>query len=258
MHVTIVGSGTLLPDDDHRSAGHVVESDRAMVLLDCGAGVLHGMAGRALDWAAISHVVISHFHTDHFADLAPLLWAWRHGVPEERQRPRWILGPRGIRNLLRTLAEAHGDFVLEPGFPLSVIELDPGIPWEDESLGLRIEAHSTRHTPESLAFRLELDGVEVGYTGDTGPHPPLGHFFKGMRLLISECAVSDSTDLENHLSPSSLAELAVAADPETLVVTHMYPEVDRARLPDFLRSLGYTGTIHLGEDGLRISLPAPT
>ncbi len=254
MEVTVVGSGTLLPDDEHRSAGHLLESEWAAVLLDCGSGVVHGMAGIGLDWAAIDHVVLSHFHTDHFGDLAPLLWAWKHGVPEGRQRARSILGPRGTGELLGSLAEAHGDFILDPGFPLSVIELDSGSVWEHPSGELTIAAHSTPHTPESLAFRVRMAGGDMGYTGDTGPHPPLGPFFEGVRLLIAECAVADSTGVDNHLSPSSLAEIATVANPEILVVTHMYPEVDRSTLPDLLRSMGVEGTVVLGEDGFRFSL----
>lgn len=254
MELTIVGSGTLLPDDVHRSPGHLIEHGGAGILLDCGSGVLHGLARDGLDWRGIGQVVLTHFHTDHFGDLASLLWAWKHGVPEASRRSRVLLGPVGLVRVVDALAAAFGDFVHAPGGVLDLVELEPGGAWADATEGVTIRTHSARHTPEALAVRIDTEAGSVGYTGDTGPHPPLGRFFQGVDILISECAVPDGASANNHLSPMDVAELAVAAGPARLVLTHLYPSVERDGLPERIRALGYEGEVLIASDGLRLQV----
>ena len=249
MRVTILGSGILLPDDAHHSAAHLVELDGASILLDCGPGTLHGMDRYGRDWTRVSHLVLSHFHTDHVGDLAALFWARTHGLPGEGLEPFTLLGPVGTTHHLKALARAHGEFILHPGGPLEVVELTGQGRWRDPGGRFELLHHPTPHTEESLAVRVEADGASVGYTGDTGPSTELPEFFRDVELLISECAVLDPTQLPNHLSPASAARLAMLADPELLLLTHLYPEVDRGRLPDLLRARGYTGRIRVARDG---------
>lgn len=249
-----MGSGTLLPDDSSRSAGHLIEDGRVRILLDCGSGVLHGLARDGKDWAGISHIALSHFHTDHVGDLAPLLWAFRHGIPAGRELPLTVLGPVGLAGFLRALAGAHGDYVLEPGYPLNVVEIPRKGRWTDPAGDLTVLTHPARHTPEAVALRIELPGGVVGYTGDTGPEPELGAFFERADVLIAECAVPDPTDLDLHLSPESLAVIARGARPRLLVATHLYPDLDPDAVPDLVERAGYTGRTVIGRDGLRIRL----
>jgi ribonuclease BN (tRNA processing enzyme) len=255
VDLTVLGSGTLLPDDRHRSAGHLVEEGGARILLDCGSGTLHGLDREGLEWRGITHVVITHFHTDHTGDLAPLLWAWKHGVGEGSAPTRILLGPPGLHRVLEGLVQAHGDFVLEPGGPLEVVELERRDRWKDPAGGFILETHPTPHTPESVAVRLQGRGGTVGYTGDTGPSRELAAFFRGVDILVAECALPDELATDNHLTPSSVGDLAAEADPGALVLTHFYPQVDTRGLPDLLRARGYMGTVHIGRDGLRLRVP---
>ncbi len=254
LQVTILGSGTLLPDDEHRSAAHLVEGPGFGLLWDCGSGTVHGMERYGVRWRELSHLAISHFHTDHFGDLPALMWALKHGVGEERDHALTILGPRGLRRRLTLLAEAYGPFILDPGFPVDVVEFEAEDDWADGDAGLRLRAHPARHTPEALAFRIDAGALAVGYTGDTGHLPLLGPFFQGVDLLIAECALADDSGAEAHLTPTGVASLLRDADPQLTVLTHLYPEVERAALPDLIRGLGYTGDVLVGHDGLSIRI----
>lgn len=255
MQVTILGSGTLVPDDTRRSAAHLIEDEGVRLLLDCGSGTVHGMARHGVAWQALTHVAISHFHTDHTGDLPALLWALKHGVAGGRTERLTLLGPPGLDAILRGMEAAHGDYVLDPGFPLHVIELEREGRWIDDEAGLEIRTFPTPHTTESVAFRVTAGGADVGYTGDTGPSASLGDFFRGVELLISECALDDSTPTDNHLSPASVAAILERARPGTTVLTHVYPVPLVDSLPETVRGHGYRGKVVPGYDGLRIELP---
>lgn len=262
VHVRILGSGVLLPDAAHGSPAHWLEGAGLRILMDCGAGTLHALARERLAWSKISHIVLTHFHTDHTGDLPALLWALRYGVLGGRTDPLELLGPVGLRARLSALAEAHGAWLLNPGFPLGITELAPHdavalVPQNTAEEGGRLETHPANHTPEALAIRVAMLGVKVGYTGDTGPSDELGVFFRGMDLLIAECAQADPLPSNPvHLSPKTLARLVQAAAPGIVVPVHLYPEVPRDTLAERLRVEGVRAQIAVGEDGLGFDLPA--
>jgi ribonuclease Z len=260
LRVGIVGSGVLVPNDGRRSSGHWVSAEDGprgeapfRLLFDCGSGTLHGMARDGLPWGELSHIVVSHFHADHLGDLAPVVWALRWGLRGTRTHPLHLLGPEGLGMRMHGLAAGFGSWLLDPGFPVIVHEVAPGAPWREEHSGLELVAHAAAHTPEALAWRLEARGASVGYTGDTGASPPLAAFFRGVELLVAECALPDPDETGIHLTPAGLAALASGARPELLVPVHFYPELDVDRLPDLLRAAGYSGRLEIGRDGLALA-----
>jgi ribonuclease BN (tRNA processing enzyme) len=231
-----------------------VEEGELRLLLDCGSGALHSMARERLWWKGLSHLALTHFHTDHVGDLAPILFALKHGVRPRRDEPLVLLGPTGLDAHLDALSRAHGPYVRDPGFPVEVIELDDGAHWEDPRGRFALRAHATPHTESSLAYRVEMPAGVLGYTGDTGPSPALGGFFRGVHALIGECSLTDPAELDNHLSPRRLAELALAAGPELLIVTHLYPPLRAHKIPELLREAGYDRPVVVARDGTAVEI----
>ena len=252
--ITILGSGTLVPDAQRSSACHLIEAPGVRMLLDCGSGSLHGFSRLGVPWQQITHVAISHYHNDHVGDLAAFLFALKHGTQPRRMEPLTLIGPPGFGVFLQRLAAALGDHVLDPGFELDVRELPPGAALEDESGGFRLTAHPTRHTDESIAFRWEGRDAVVGYTGDTGPSPAVAGFLGGADVLVSECSLTDPPEMDFHLSPAGVADLARVADPGTLVLTHVYAPLTPDEAVRQVVAAGYTGRVVSGYDGLRILL----
>lgn len=250
MRVCVVGSGTLRPNPFRGGPALWVEGGGARALLDCGSGTLRTMARLGLPWEKVSHVLLSHFHTDHVGELATLLFTLKHGLSSPRTEPLWIVGPAGTQEHLEHLARAHGPSILDPGFPVRCVEVAEGRGWEDPSRAFRVQACRTPHTEDSLAFRLEGPAGDLGFTGDTGPSPRVGEFLRGCRLLVAECSQPDGSDFPFHLSPSSLAELALRARPELLVTVHVYPPLDPGEVPALVARAGYPGRVVAGWDGL--------
>jgi len=257
--LTVVGSGTLLPDAVRGSASFHVQlhgPSAHSVLMDVGAGTLHGLPRAGIDWRAIDTVALSHFHPDHISDLAPLLAAYRY---EEATAPLTIVGPHGLHHRLEAMAELHGPWILAPGRPLTVVELAPGDAWAPKERGLRLEVHDTPHTAESVAYRLTIPTVDadtdavVGYTGDTGPSDSLGTFLRGCHVVIAECALADPPEMDTHLSPRGVAWLAGEASPELLVLTHVYPPQRPEEAAEAVRGQ-YPGWVEAARDGMAVRI----
>lgn len=247
MRLTTVGTGTAAPSPDRVNAGHLVEVGPVRLLLDCGSGVVHRMAGFGLDWGAITHVAITHFHADHVSDLPTLFVAWRHGQLPPRTDPITVIGPPGTRALLDRLAAALWSSLLTPDFPVEVHELAPDTPL-DLGGGVTIRARGVTHTEESVAYSVEGAGRRLVYTGDTAPDPSLGAWAAGCDLLLAECSLPAAMAVPTHLTPESVAELAAAARPGVLALTHFYPPVERVDVRAIVAER-FAGTVILARDG---------
>lgn len=246
----MVGSGTLLPDPERGSASVHLRVEDHSLLLDAGPGTLHGLPRAGVPWRGIDTLALSHFHPDHIGDVPALLAAFRF---QELTAPLTVVGPPGLGDLLERMAALHGAWILEPSRPLTVVELGSGEAWSSQDGAVRLEAVPTPHTDESVAFRVAGGGVSVGYTGDTGPSTELHQFLAGCAVLVAECSLPDPPELDTHLSPRSVAELAGAADPDLLVISHVYPPLTPAEAVAQVRA-SYAGRVVAARDGLRIGI----
>jgi ribonuclease BN (tRNA processing enzyme) len=56
--------------------------------------------------------------------------------------------------------------------------------------------------------------------------------------------------MDTHLTPSRAARMARQANPGTLIITHVYPQLDSVALPDMLLRAGWTGETIIAHDGM--------
>jgi ribonuclease BN (tRNA processing enzyme) len=217
------------------------------MLVDCGSGVTHRMAELRLEWQTITHVAITHFHIDHHGDLPTLLFAWKYGFLPPRSAPVEIIGPVGTVALLERLAGAYGVWVATPGFPVTVREITPSDVVELPG-GVRLRCIAVPHTPESVAYSFEKGAHRIVYTGDTGPSAELALWAHGCDLLVCECSLPASMGIPGHLTPEQCAELAAAAAPRQLALTHFYPPVETVDIRGIVGQR-YAGPVTLAVDG---------
>ena len=91
MKVTILGSGTAVPVADRFPSGVLVEAGDQVLVVDLGPGVLRRLAQAGRGPEHITTILLTHYHTDHCADLAALLFALRNPMYAGRP-PLTILG----------------------------------------------------------------------------------------------------------------------------------------------------------------------
>ncbi len=221
MRVTLLGSGTSLPDPDRVQSGILVEVGNQTILFDVGSGTLHRLTQTQVDVNSIDAVFITHFHIDHCSDFIPLCQTlWLSGY----QKTLRLFGPPAMREWACGVFEVAFPY-LRDKIRIELIELE-----ERETVYLGPVAISTSITThgsmDTRAYRIEHEGKSVVYTGDTGPCRDVIELAKGTDLLIHELNWLDGKHPEGvHTSPSELMAIVEEADPHKVILTHLTPEV---------------------------------
>ncbi len=247
--MTVVGSGAGIPTARRGSPCLLVEAEGVRAALDIGSGSLRALALLGVEPRSLDLVVVTHFHPDHAADLAPLLFALRN--PDyPRGGTLELLGPQGTKEHLAALGRLW-DGKLEPrGYELRSAELRDGSlrhgPW-------RLSFAPTGHTAASVACAVEAGGRRLAYGGDSPASAELVALAAGADLLVLECSFPDASPHPRHLTPTAAGTLAAAAGARRLVLTHFYPAVDPHDAAQAARSV-FPGEVIAAEDGLELEV----
>lgn len=249
LSLVTVGTGTAAPSKARSSPAHWVETGDIRLLLDCGAGTLHRLARFELPWDRVTHLALSHFHTDHVGEVPALLFALRYATVPRRTEPLIVLGPPGTVALLERMAAAFGDYVTAPGFPLVTLEVVPDEPFPLAE-HVWLECCPVPHTEESIAWAVRTPTARLVYTGDTGLDEALVTFATGCDLLLAECSVPEPIAGVQHLTPGMAGELAARTEARRLVLTHFYPPVEAVDIAALVAQQ-FAGPVTLANDGGR-------
>jgi ribonuclease BN (tRNA processing enzyme) len=250
MKVTVLGSGTAIPVPGRFPAGYLLELDGARALVDCGPGTLRRLAETGVGLERLDAVWLTHYHTDHCADVAALLFALRSPDYEGRP-PLRLFGAPGLERLVGKLTEAW-PWLLPRGYELRLHEVTPG------SLDFgpaTVTAVPIRHTAQSLGYRFATAAGSVAFSGDADTCDELVDLARGADLFVCDAAAPDGAKMEGHLTPGLAGDYAARAGARRLVLTHFYPVCDGHDLAAMARAR-FAGEIVLAEDLMQL-LPGP-
>jgi len=250
MRVTLLGTAGAAPYAARVQTGVLVDAPPLRLLIDCGSGITHRLAARDHAWRNITHVALTHFHSDHTIDLIALVVAWKWGQLPPRTEPVTLIGPVGVGAFVERLLGLYNEPLAGLPFPFAVRELVPGPPAElqAEASDLRIECLKVPHSLESVAYSITSGGRRFVFSGDTGYDEAFATWAKGSDLLLLECSLPDNLAIPMHLTPRQCGALAGIAQPKLLALTHFYPPVEDV---DIRAEAGesFPGPVALGFDG---------
>jgi len=251
MRITLLGTGTSLPDPERVQSGILVEDVDKSFLFDIGSGILHRLVQTGIDLKSLDSVFISHFHIDHSSDFMTLyqtLWL------SAFDKTLHLYAPPPAREWFRTLSEVVFPY-LRGKVNVEVTELRER---DSVKAGLvTVICRKTLHgTMDARAFRLEQAGRSLVISGDTAPCREVIELATGADVLVHECNWLDGKHMKDvHTSPTQLAELVKQARPKKLVLVHVFPEVvlNIEKVMSTIKSDVVTEVV-LGEDMMTFNL----
>jgi ribonuclease BN (tRNA processing enzyme) len=227
MRLTIVGSGDAFGSGGRFNTCFLLETVKAVLLVDFGASSLIALKARGIDPNCVDGIVLSHLHGDHFGGLPFLLLDAQFLT--RRERPLLIAGPPGTRTRL--------DQLLEVFFPLStlnkwrfsweVLELEVG--GTSEFLGHSITTAEVVHFSGAPSTALRIsDGEKVfAYSGDTEWVDGLRAIAQDADFFMVEC-YNYSGHPSGHLTWQILRRHLNDLRARRIMLTHMNPTmIDR-------------------------------
>jgi ribonuclease Z len=240
MKVTLLGTGSPIPDANRAGPSTLVQAGPMHLLFDCGRGVLMRLAAAGLFPGLLHQVVLTHLHSDHttdFNDLVTTRWAMS---PVENPLP--VIGPPGtaayVERVLAMLVDDiryrrdhHADLAWDPR--VLVEEVHDGLVFDRD--GVRLIAAPSDHRPvaPTTAYRVEHEGHSVLIAGDTVPCAGLDRLAQGADVYVQTVIKPDLVraipsariqDIHDyHSTIAQAGETAARAGVRTLVLTHPVP-----------------------------------
>ncbi len=233
LSLQFVGCGDAFGSGGRFNTCFHLKGETTNLLIDCGASSLVALKRLGIDRNAISTIVVTHFHADHFGGIPFFLLDAQFF--SKRRTKLTIVGPVGL--------EAWYERVMETAFPgssqaaqkfaLELVAVAAGD--AVEANGAKIAAYQALHGPADapcLAVRISAEGRTVAYTGDTEWTPALIPAAQGADLFIAEAYFRDKA-VATHLSLAAIEAHLAELAPRRLVLTHMSDDMlnhpDRAR-----------------------------
>lgn len=220
MKITFLGTGDAFGHGGRLQPCIMVETPLRRFLMDCGTTATLAMHRYGIVPNDIELILISHLHGDHFGGLPFfMLDAQLHS---KRRKPLTIVGPEGTGERLQAAMEIMfpGSSGIEQKFSVNVIELQPEIPWRHHEIAVHsLEVIHPSGSP-ALAFRLEIGGKVIAYTGDTQWFDGLIPILKNADLLIAESYFYEKA-IKYHLNYQTLMDQLPVLNLGKLLLTHM-------------------------------------
>lgn len=255
MKLTVLGSGTTVPHPKRSSSGYWLETSGGTALLDISAAMPLRMAQEGVDWPGLDTIWISHFHLDHCGGLPILLQGIKHAPQiKGRTKPLRILGPSGTKRLLANFEAVHDYKLQKQSFPVDVVEVDAGEPFELVS-GVDAVAYKTRHTDESLAVRITDKGRSIVYSADTAFDEIIATFANGADLFVLECTFVANKPQEKHVELAEAIYLIRRSKAKKALLTHLSQAWDTVDFDLEVRKIDpFMTNVTAAYDGLRIEI----
>ncbi len=282
MKITLLGTGSPLPDPNRAGPSTLVQGGDQHLVVDCGRGVVMRLLAAGVLPGMVGTVLITHLHSDHITDLNDLVTTRWIMMPVNV--PLRVVGPVGTRAVVDAMLQMlgpdqsyrmghHEDLRATGPLTVDVTEVSPN---ETLTIGtVTVTTHATDHRPvePSIGYRISADGRVAALAGDTIPCPGLDDLCRDadvyVQTVIREDLVAQLASLipnsqrlldilDYHSTVTQAAETASRNNVGTLVLTHYVPAMQPGSEEDWksVAARHFSGPIVLGPDLTSVEIPA--
>ncbi len=243
-----------VPGRTREMTSHVMLSNGAAYMLDCGLGCTDQYARTGIPFQALRSIFITHHHPDHNIEYGPLLIVgWVQGMPLGVR----AFGPPPLKQMTEDFMRAYKqtvdfwaeDFKMKPLVSVEVQEISAAGPvMQDDNV--KVSATIVNHPPvkPALGYRFDFKDRSIAFSGDTTPVEAMAKLAEGADVLVHEVmyvpAVEDyvrgqvakgrPVNFENfmahmradHSPVEDVGRIAEEAGVKTLVLSHLTPAID--------------------------------
>jgi ribonuclease BN (tRNA processing enzyme) len=229
----------------------VLAANGAAYVVDCGNGVARQLALADVPLASIRHLLVTHHHSDHNADVGNLLLlAWGAGLKSRVD----VWGGPPLAKMMRLFLEMNAydidTRIADEGRTPLVPLVHPheiakgGLVFRDEHLAVSCAPVSHPPVAPSFAYRFDARDRSIVISGDTARSDSLIRLAEGADVLVHEAMYLPALDrlvagdanastlrkhlLASHTSAEDCGRVAQAAGVKTLVLSHFVPTDDPA------------------------------
>ena len=296
LYAALCGTGSPLPDIHRAGPSIAVSAGKHFFIVDAGQGSTRNALLMRLPVAKTDAILLTHFHSDHIADLGELmLQRWVAGF---NKTPVDVIGPAGVEQVVEGVNMAYG---LDAGYrtahhgpetapptgaggiarPVKLSAEPDASAVVFDTDGVKITAFKVDHRPvaPAVGYRVDYRGRSLVISGDTVYSGSLLEHAMGADVLLHDAlnasmvqmmndnaSLARSPSLERitqdipsyHATPEDAARIAAAAGVRHLILYHIIPPVPSRLSRLFIGGARryFKGPITVAEDGMLIFLPA--
>jgi ribonuclease BN (tRNA processing enzyme) len=223
----------------------IMVGDRAYVI-DCGDGVARQLVMAGISLSSLSHLFITHHHSDHNADYGNLLLlSWAANL----SKPVQAYGPPPLKRMTQLFLEMNEVDIrtrmADEGRPSLADMIVPheistgGLVMQDQ--GVKVTAALVDHPPitPAFAYRFDCPDRSIVISGDTRASDRLIALARGADVLVHEALYLPALEqliatepnaktlrehlLASHTPLADVGRVAREAGVKTLVLSHLVP-----------------------------------
>jgi ribonuclease BN (tRNA processing enzyme) len=221
MNLTILGSGTCVPNLKRGAPANFLKIGTQNILVDCGAGTLKQMVKAGIRYQDLDMICFTHFHPDHIDELPAILHAlnWTPGF--KRTKNLTLLGPKGFKNFLdKFLFSVAGVAPRPDTYKIIIKEISTVL----HLANFEIHACKTKHSLESIAYKFKSCDKSIVISGDCDYDDALIKFCHHTDLLLLDCSFIHEHKMIGHLTSKECGIIGLKAKVKKLILTHLYYE----------------------------------
>jgi ribonuclease BN (tRNA processing enzyme) len=247
-------AGGPAPGRTRQMTSHVMLSNGAAYVLDCGLGVTDQFARTAIPFSALRSIFITHHHPDHNIEYGPLLViGWVQGMrlnvrafgpPPLKQMTEGLLG--SYKTTIDFWAE---DFKMKPLGMIDVREVSVAGPvTQDDNVEVAAIVVEHPSVKPALGYRFDFHDRSIAFSGDTAPLEDVAKMARGADVLVHEAMYVPAVETysrgqiakgwpveldkvmahmkADHTPVEDVGRIAQEAGVKTLVLSHLVPAID--------------------------------
>lgn len=248
------GPAPTLPGRPRHMTSHLMVSNGAAYVVDCGLGVTNQYARTGVPFSALKSVFITHHHPDHNSEYGTfLLIGWVQGMKLDVK----AYGPPPLKQMTDDFLRAYKqtvdfwseDFHLAALHALETHEISAvGPVMQDDNV--KVSATIVQHPPVSpaLGYRFDFKDRSIAFSGDTVAAESMAKLAKGADVLVHEAMYMPALEIylrdriakgfpvkydafmnhmkADHTPVEDVGRIAQEAGVKTLVLSHLTPGLD--------------------------------